>query len=75
MSSFFVTLKINPSSVISFVKNINGNNPGRTEKKNNLIPEIVPEVYFWGFEIIINIMAKINKVKMQSKNVEFLKIL
>lgn len=58
-----------PSSVKSLVSSIKGNSPGKTEKKNSLIPLIVPAVYLFGFVIIIIIITKIKQVKMVSWNV------
>ena len=66
LSIFFVILKTKPISVKSFVRNINGNRPGRTENTKSFNPEIVPDVKIVGFEMIISITAKIRIVKIVS---------
>ena len=72
--SFWLTLKINPISVINFVRSIKGNRPGRTENTNSFSPEIVLDVYLFGFDIIKKIIINIKVVKSVSINVEEVKI-
>ena len=75
-------LKIVPSSVSSFVRNIKGNRPGRTELKNSFKPLIVEDEKSSGLEmisIIIKMMRpeKNNPVKfcfmLKIKNFGFLR--
>ena len=61
-----LVLKINPISVNSFVRSINGNSPGRTLKKKSFKPDTVPDVNFSGLEIIIKIITKTISVKVVS---------
>ena len=59
-------LKINPISVMSFVRSMKGKSPGKTEKTKSFKPEIVPVVYLVGFEMIKKIIAKMSRVKSVS---------
>lgn len=80
--SFFVILKIVPSSVSSFVRNIKGNKPGRTELKKSCKPLIVEDEKSSGFEII-SIIIKIMRLEknrpekfclmLKIKNFDFLR--
>ena len=73
LSNFWVILKRNPSSVNNFVRNINGKRPGKTEKKKSFKPDIVPDVYLFGFAVIKSIIIKISRVKIESCKFSLLK--
>ena len=66
LSNFWLMLKINPISVMSFVRSMKGKSPGKTEKTKSFKPEIVPVVYLVGFEMIKKIIAKMSRVKSVS---------
>lgn len=71
LSIFFVILKTIPISVKSFVKNIKGRSPGKTENTKSFSPEIVPSVKIVGFEMIIIITKSIKIVsKLSWKKLE-----
>ena len=63
-----------PSSVKSFVRNIKGKSPGRTEKIKSFKPSIVPEVYLDGLVIIISIIIIIKNENKISSKVSFFKL-
>lgn len=69
--NLFEILKTVPSSVNSFVRNIKGNRPGNTEKKNNFNPFIVAVEKTNGFEIIKSITKNTIAEKVKFKKFPF----
>ena len=64
-------MKTVPSSVRSFVKNIKGRSPGKTEPKKSLSPLIVALENNAGFEIIKSITKKTMAEKVRFKKFPF----